>query len=111
MNACDVGMQRGPFLFLLRHPNFDYFCEMGAGFSAAFFSVARAPARMFTASLLFSLQSYSNIGPVLAVMGIIADHGLAHVDGSSIVNLYSMVSADMRLKYSVIFCESGLPLR
>src|ERR1700733_13625765 len=77
-----------------------YFCEIGpAGFSAAFLSVARAPARIFTASLLSSLQSYSNIGPVVADKGIMADQGRVQVAGSFTVNLYSIVSADGRVKY------------
>src|ERR1700730_6027098 len=72
-------------------------------FSAAAFSVARAPARILTASLLFSLQSYSKIGPSIWLKGTIADQGFVHVDGSSIVNLYSIVFWSVRVKYSVIF--------
>ena len=60
-------------------------------FSAAAFSAARAPARMFTISLFPSVQAYSNIGPFIAPRGTMADQGLVHVAGSSIVNLYSMV--------------------
>jgi len=66
---------------------------------------------MFTASLLSSLQSYSNIGPVVADKGIMADHGRVQVAGSFTVNLYSIVSAEVRVKYSVILCVSGWPLR
>src|ERR1700730_5945769 len=79
-----------------------HFCDIGFFFTA-FFSEAPAPARMLTASLLFSLQSYSNSGPVLAFNGAIADQGLVQVEGSSMVNLYSIVFALMRLKVSVIF--------
>ena len=43
--------------------------------------------------------------------GTTAVQGFVHVDGSSTVNLYSMVSASMRVKYSVIFRVSALALR
>src|SRR5580704_5198804 len=87
-----------------------HFCDIGFS-SAAFFSEARAPARMLTASLLFSLQSYSKSGPVLAFNGAITDQGLVQVEGSSMVNLYSIVFALMRLKVSVIFWVVKSPLR
>src|SRR5690349_15581114 len=55
------------------------------------------------ASLLLSLHAYSHSGPATELNGTTADHGLVQVFGSSTVNLYSMVSASTRLKYSVIF--------
>src|SRR2546428_14162881 len=85
--------------------------EPALAFSSAAFSAARAPARMFTASLLSSLQAYSNIGPFTWLMGMTADQGFAHVVGSSIVNLYSIVSLSMRVKRSVILRVPGLALR
>src|SRR5216684_528653 len=82
-----------------------YYCfwEIFLAFSAAAFSATRAPARILTASLLFSVQSYSGIGPSIWLRGTIAVHGLVQVDGSSTVNLYSMVFWSVRVKYSVIF--------
>jgi hypothetical protein len=41
-------------------------------------------------------------------MGTMADKGLVHVVGSSIVNLYSIVSAARRVKRSVIRKFLGL---
>src|SRR6202521_3274154 len=58
---------------------------------------------MLTASLLFSVQAYSKIGPCIELKGTIADQGFVHVAGSSIVNLYSIVLWSLRVKYSVIF--------
>src|SRR5690349_17808786 len=80
-------------------------------FSCAAFSAARAPARIFTASLLSSLQAYSNMGPFTRLIGMMADHGLVHVVASSTVNLYSIVSLSMRVKRSVILSVRGLALR
>src|SRR5207245_9274344 len=85
--------------------------EPALAFSSADFSAARAPARMFTASLLSSLQAYSNIGPFTWLMGMTADQDFVHVVGSSIVNLYSIVSLSMRVKRSVILRFPGLELR
>src|SRR5260370_17341742 len=75
---------------------FVYFCEIGEdepplAFSSAAFSAARAPARIFTASLLSSLQAYSNIGPFTALMGTMPAQGLLHVVRSSLMNLYSIL--------------------
>ena len=79
----------------------DYFCETGTSevplaFSSAAFSVARAPAMMLMMSLLLSLQSYSKIGPSIALKGTIAVQGFVQVEGSSIVKLYSIWSAATR---------------
>src|SRR5579862_4240473 len=57
---------------------------------------------MFTAALLPSLQAYSNIGPSERLRGTTAVQGFVHVDGSLIVNLYSIVLASSRVKRSVI---------
>src|SRR5712672_1796176 len=66
------------------------------------FSVERAASSILIMSLFPSLQAYSNIGPSTRFIGMIADQGLVHVDGSSIVNLYSIVSASRRLNRSVM---------
>src|SRR5690349_13202352 len=55
------------------------------------------------ASLLLSLQAYSHSGPETVLKGTTAVQGLVQVEGSSTVNLYSIVSASLRVKYSVIF--------
>src|SRR5690349_21577028 len=68
-----------------------YFWEIGTPEAALAFSAARAPARMFTISLLPSVHAYSKIGPFIAPRGTMADQGLVQVEGSSTVNLYSMV--------------------
>src|SRR5579862_4268246 len=81
---------------------------MGTPEAFLVFSAARAPARMLTISLFPSAQAYSNIGPVIAPSGTIADQGLVQVLGSSMVNLYSMVFRSVRAKYSVIFKVFGL---
>ena len=86
----------------------DYFCEIGTSeaplvFSSAAFSVARAPAMILIMSLLLSLQSYSKNGPLIALKGTMAVQDFVHVEGSSIVKLYSIRSAATRLKRSVIF--------
>src|SRR5690242_20540986 len=67
-----------------------YFWEIGTPEAALAFSAARAPARMFTMSLLPSVHAYSKIGPFIAPKGTMADQGLVQVDGSSTVNLYSI---------------------
>src|SRR5260370_21702776 len=85
--------------------------EPALAFSSAAFSAARAPARIFTASLLSSLQAYSNIGPFTWLMGMTADQDFVHVVRSSIVNLYSIVSLSMRVKRSVILTVPGVALR
>jgi len=66
---------------------------------------------MFTASLLFSLQSYSNSGPATELNGTMAVQRFVQVEGSSTVNEYSIVSLSMRLKRSVIFKVLGLAFR
>src|SRR5260370_13899976 len=86
----------------------DYFCEIGTSeaplaFSSAAFSVARAPAMILMMSLLLSLQSYSKIGPLIALKGTMAVHGFVQVEGSLTVKLYSISSAATRVNRSVIF--------
>src|SRR5437016_13321081 len=89
----------------------NYFCEIGTPAGAWAFSALRAPTMMFTASLLFSLQSYSNNGPGTELKGTMAVQGFVQVEGSSTVKEYSIVSLSTRLKRSVIFKVFGLALR
>src|SRR5690348_6245124 len=99
----------------LQGAHFDCDCEIGTPDgvlgSAAAFSALRAPTMIWMASLLLSLQAYSHSGPWTELKGTTAVQGLVQVLGSFTVNLYSIVSASMRVKYSVIFNVAGLALR
>src|SRR5688572_26203878 len=75
-----------------------------------FCSCARAPSSRLTNPLLPSLQAYSNSGPSTLLSGTIAVHGCVHVDGSSIVYLYSIVVSSRRVRRSVSRAVAGLEL-
>src|SRR5262245_32174938 len=77
--------------------------------SAAFFSSSLAPTSVLYRPKLPSWHACSKIGPTVFFIADSAVHGLVHIVGSSIVNLYSMVSSATRVNRSMTFKFSSEP--